>query len=139
MILTQQHKERLAERMKRLGVQKCDLEEQFIRSSGPGGQHVNKVSSCVRLLHRPSGVEIRCQDSRSRSANRHVARVELCERLESKERQAKAEQGRKTFVRRMKAKAKTRSPRQKRLARKQKEHRSRNKQLRRQPRSGRGE
>ncbi len=73
----------LEERMKRLGIRDDDVEESFIRSSGPGGQHVNKVSTCVRLRHGPSGIQVRAQRERSRALNRYLARVRLCERLEA--------------------------------------------------------
>lgn len=59
-----------------------DLVEKFILGSGPGGQKINKTSSCVYLKHLPSGIEVKCQAGRSREANRHLARVELCEALE---------------------------------------------------------
>jgi protein subunit release factor B len=55
----------------------ADLEESFARSSGPGGQHVNKVSTAVTLRHRPSGVSVTVQDSRSQAANRRIARERL--------------------------------------------------------------
>jgi peptide chain release factor len=67
--------------MQKLGVKEDDLEEQFIRGSGPGGQKINKTSSCVHLQHRRSGIEVKCQRSRSQSLNRYFARRELCERL----------------------------------------------------------
>ena len=70
--------------MRRLGVQERDFEEHFVRSSGPGGQNVNKVSSCVVLRHRPSGLEVRCQQERSQALNRFLARRVLLERLEAK-------------------------------------------------------
>jgi peptide chain release factor len=54
-----------------------DLMEQFIRSSGPGGQHVNKVSSCVYLVHRPTGISVKCQDTRYLEQNRKIARKRL--------------------------------------------------------------
>ncbi len=54
-----------------------DLEEKFARSSGPGGQHVNKVSSAVTLRHRPSGVSVTVEDSRSQATNRKIARQRL--------------------------------------------------------------
>ena len=56
-----------------------DLEESFARSSGPGGQHVNKVSSAVTLRHRPSGVSVTVEDSRSQATNRKIARQRLRE------------------------------------------------------------
>jgi protein subunit release factor B len=68
--------------MQQLGVREADLEERFIRSSGPGGQNVNKVATCVVLRHRPSGVEVRCQRERSQALNRFLARRLLLRRLE---------------------------------------------------------
>ena len=64
-------------RMAQLGLRESDLEETFARSSGPGGQNVNKVSTAVRLLHRPSGVSVTVQDSRSQAQNRRLARERL--------------------------------------------------------------
>ncbi len=58
-----------------------DLEERFVRSQGPGGQHVNKTSTCVVLRHRPTGLEVRCQSERSQSRNRALARQLLTEKL----------------------------------------------------------
>ena len=73
----------LAERMRRLGVSEADLEERFLRSSGPGGQRTNKVSTCVVLRHRPSGLEVRCQRERLQVLNRFLARRLLLDRLEA--------------------------------------------------------
>jgi len=73
----------LQEAMRRLGVEERDLEESFIRSRGPGGQNVNKVSTCVVLRHRPSGLEVRCQQERSQALNRFLARRLLLSRLEA--------------------------------------------------------
>ena len=64
-------------RMAQLGLRESDLEETFARSSRPGGQNVNKVSTAVRLLHRPSGVSVTVQDSRSQAQNRRLARERL--------------------------------------------------------------
>jgi protein subunit release factor B len=69
--------------MQRLGVQESDLEERFIRSRGPGGQNVNKVATCVVVRHRPSGLEVRCQQERSQALNRFLARRLLLGRLEA--------------------------------------------------------
>ena len=80
----------LAARMQQLGVDEADLRESFVRGAGSGGQKINKTSSCVRLLHVPSGIEIRCQQQRSQAWNRHLARAMLCDRLESERRRAKA-------------------------------------------------
>ena len=73
----------LVERMQRLGVSEDDLEERFLRSSGPSGQRTNKVSTCVVLRHRPSGLEVRCQRERLQGLNRFLARRLLLERLEA--------------------------------------------------------
>lgn len=78
------------ERLAALGVQPGDVDERFIRGTGPGGQKINKTSSTVWLRHRPTGVEVRCQQERSQSANREVAWRELCEKLETRAREAAA-------------------------------------------------
>lgn len=72
----------LKKRMADLSVQEEDLLEKFILGSGSGGQKINKTSSCVYLKHLPTGIEIKCQQERSRELNRHLARKELCNRLE---------------------------------------------------------
>ena len=72
----------LKERMEALGVTEQDLEERFVHSSGAGGQHVNKSSSCVYLKHRPTGLEVKCMEGRSQSLNRFLARRLLLEKLE---------------------------------------------------------
>lgn len=74
----------ILERMETLGIRRSELEEEFIRGSGSGGQKINKTSSTVVLRHLPTGIEIRCQDGRSRAANRYQARVLLCDKLEEK-------------------------------------------------------
>ncbi len=79
----------LQEQLERLEIKESDLEESFIRGSGPGGQKINKTASCVRLRHLPTGIEIRCQKTRSQSMNRFYARRELCERLAALVRQEK--------------------------------------------------
>lgn len=81
MITAEKH-EKLQERMASLGIREEELDEHFIRGSGKGGQKINKTSSCVQLVHRPSGIEIRCQKTRSQSDNRYWARRELCDRIE---------------------------------------------------------
>lgn len=74
--------EALRLRMDRLGIREDDLEEKFIRSQGKGGQRVNKASSCVYLKHRPSGIEIKCQEERSQALNRFLARRRLVQKIE---------------------------------------------------------
>ena len=71
-------------RMASLGIREADLDEQFVRSGGPGGQNVNKVSTCVVLVHRPSGLSVRCQQERSQALNRYLARRILADKLEEK-------------------------------------------------------
>lgn len=73
----------LKARMELLGVGEGDLEERFIHSSGRGGQHINKSSSCVHLKHLPTGVEVKCMESRSQSLNRFLARRYLLEKVEA--------------------------------------------------------
>jgi protein subunit release factor B len=80
---------KVEERMRRLGISAADLEESFARSSGPGGQHVNKVSTAVTLRHRPSGVAVTAQDSRSQARNRVLALERLLETLETRAEQAR--------------------------------------------------
>src|SRR5271170_6669836 len=77
-------------RMERLGIREGDLVEKFILGSGSGGQKINKTSSCVYLKHIPTGIEIKCQQERSRELNRYYARQELCERLEERTLQEKS-------------------------------------------------
>ena len=81
----------LIARMAALDVREEDIEEQFVRSSGAGGQNVNKVSSCVLLHHRPSGIRVRCQKERSQGLNRFLARRILLEKIESLRRGAAVE------------------------------------------------
>ena len=77
-------------RLDTLGVIPADVEEKFVRGSGPGGQKINKTSSTVCLRHGPTGVEVRVQRERSQAANRELAWQELCEKLETALRQAEA-------------------------------------------------
>ncbi len=72
----------LEARMAGLGVSDDTLQEKFICGSGSGGQKINKTASCVYLKHTPSGIEVKCQQQRSRELNRYIARRELCDRLE---------------------------------------------------------
>lgn len=73
----------LHERMQNLGIREVDLEETFARSSGPGGQNVNKVATAVTLRHCPSGTSVTVQDSRSQAVNRKLARERLLDAIET--------------------------------------------------------
>jgi protein subunit release factor B len=75
----------LADRLARLGVRDEDLEETFVHSGGKGGQNVNKVATCVVLVHRPSGIAVKCQQERTQGANRLVARRLLAEKIEERQ------------------------------------------------------
>ena len=81
--VSSQKEKLLQHRMQTLGIREQDLEEQFVRSSGAGGQNVNKVSSCVVLYHRPSGIRVKCQQERSQALNRFLARRILVEKIEA--------------------------------------------------------
>ncbi|MBI2094919.1 MAG: peptide chain release factor-like protein [Candidatus Omnitrophica bacterium] len=69
--------------MEKLGLRESDFEETFVRSPGAGGQNVNKVSSCVALRHRPTGLEVKCRRERSQALNRYLARRILVEKIET--------------------------------------------------------
>ena len=95
----------LAQRMAALGVREADLEETFVRSGGHGGQNVNKTSTCVMLLHRPTGVQVKCQETRQQGLNRFIARRLLLDKIESMKRgEADAERSRIEKLRRQKRK-----------------------------------
>ena len=72
----------LDKRIESLGLLKSDFDESFMRSSGKGGQHVNKTSSCVRIRHLPTGLEVKCQDTRSLFLNRFLALRRLVDKIE---------------------------------------------------------
>jgi protein subunit release factor B len=75
--------EALAARLRALGIREADLEEHFVTAQGKGGQNVNKVATCVVLLHRPSGRRIKCQTARTQGHNRYLARKQLADAVEA--------------------------------------------------------
>jgi len=80
--VTEKKMAELTARMAHCGLREEDLIERFVRSSGPGGQRVNKTSSCVYLKHEPTGFEVKMQQSRDQKLNRFLARRRMCERIE---------------------------------------------------------
>lgn len=91
-------------RMRAIGIRESDLDETFARSGGPGGQNVNKVSTAVTIRHRPSGISVTVQDSRSQAQNRKLARQRLLDAIElSRKRARQAEIAKREKARRRKS------------------------------------
>jgi protein subunit release factor B len=76
----------LRTRLSALGIREEDIDERFVRSGGKGGQNVNKVSTCVVLVHRPTGVTVRCQRERTQGINRYLARKLLADKIDDLQR-----------------------------------------------------
>jgi protein subunit release factor B len=93
----------LRERMEALGIREKDIEEKFVRSSGKGGQNVNKTSTCVYLKHIPTGVEVKCMKDRSQSINRFLARRELAEKIERRTGHTTSEDAKREKIRKQKS------------------------------------
>ncbi len=114
--------------MERLGIKESDLEESFIRSGGPGGQNVNKVSTCVVLKHLPTGLVVKCQKDRSQAMNRYFARRILVKKLEAQIHGRQSEEARR--IAKIKRQKRKRSKRAKAKMLKAKHEQSEKKQLR---------
>jgi len=99
----------LQERMEALGIHEKDIQEKFIRSSGRGGQKVNKTSTCVYLRHIPTGIEVKWMRERSQSLNRFLARRELVRRIERLSGQSAPEEIQIEKARKQKSKRKKRA------------------------------
>lgn len=81
--VNQEKEDTLRQKMARLGVREQDIVESFIRSKGPGGQNVNKTSTCVYLKHIPTSIEVKCQKERTQVLNRYIARKILVNKIEN--------------------------------------------------------
>ena len=99
----------LQARMEELGILEKDIEENFVRSSGHGGQNVNKTSTCVYLKHIPTGIEVKCMKDRSQSINRFLARRELIKKMEGRSGQDSSGDLKKERIRKQKARKKKRA------------------------------
>jgi protein subunit release factor B len=99
----------LKDKMDVLGINEKDIEEKFVRSSGRGGQKVNKTSTCVYLRHIPTGIEVKCMKERSQSLNRFLARRELAEKISKMSGQITSDDMQMEKIRRQKAKRKKRA------------------------------
>jgi peptide chain release factor len=122
----------IQERMQRLGIKEDDLIEKFILGSGSGGQKINKTSSCVYLKHLPTGIEVKCQQERSRELNRYYARKELCQRIEEKEKKIKSQRQKEAEKIRRQKRRRSRRSKEKMLA--DKKHHALKKDSRQSPR-----
>lgn len=129
--VSEQKLQDLCERMLQWDIDEDDLVETFVRGGGPGGQKINKGNNCVQLLHKPTGIRVRCQRTRSLSRNRYYARKTLVDRVEKlKTGEVAAEKERIEKIRRQKRR---RTRRAKERILKEKKLRSQKKELRRPP------
>ena len=83
--VTPQKYNELGQKMLKAGIREEDIQETFIRSSGPGGHNVNKVATCVSLFHRSAGIHVKCQIARTQALNRYIARRLLLEQIEKRQ------------------------------------------------------
>lgn len=124
-------KQALEKRMKRLCLEESDIEEKFVKGSGSGGQKINKTSSAVYLHHIPSGIEIKCQKTRSQADNRYFARLLLCQKVEAEILGQKSEEQKR--IEKLRRQKRKRSKRAKEKMLSDKKHRSETKKNRSKP------
>lgn len=123
--------DQLTQRMAALALRESDLDETFVRSGGHGGQNVNKTSTCVLLVHRPTGLQVKCQTTRQQGLNRFLARKLLLDKIEARQRaRVNSERARLEKLRRQK-RGRSRAARERILA--DKSHRATVKESRRSP------
>ena len=120
--------ETLRARMRSLGIREEDIEEKFIRSSGPGGQKVNKTSTRVYLSHKPTGIEVKCQKERSQALNRFLARQILIKKVASQRLRERLEQIK--SIEKLRRQKRKRSKREKEKMLKEKRKRAEKKKMR---------
>lgn len=118
--VSREKEQALRERMESLHVREEDIHESFIRSSGRGGQHVNKVSTCVYLKHMPTGIEVKCQQERSQAMNRYRARVLLVKKIDLMMRGKESEERKKIEKIRRQKRKRSKRAKEKMLAEKKK-------------------
>lgn len=106
---------KLKQRMAVLEIFERDIDEQYILGSGAGGQKVNKTNSCVQLRHAPSGIDIKCQKSRTRDDNRYFARKRLCDKIDEMKNQSESEQQKRMCKIKRQKKRRSRKAKQKML------------------------
>ena len=122
---------KLAQMMLHCNLKQEDLVEKFVVGSGKGGQKVQKTSSCVYLKHIPTGIEVKCQRTRSREQNRMYARLELCQKLEKRKKEAAERRKRERHWEQQQKRKPSAGQKERRLA--EKRHQSKKKQKRRPP------
>lgn len=108
----------LRARMQALGIREEDLDESFVRSGGKGGQNVNKVATCVVLVHRPTGTSVKCQEARTQGMNRYLARRLLADKLEAAVKGAESEKAQRIEKIRRQKRRRSRRAKEKMLAQK---------------------
>lgn len=110
---TSQNAAAAAQMPPRLVLKEEDIEEAFLKGSGPGGQKINKTSSAVQLKHVPTGTTIKSQATRSRSQNRKIARRLLAEKIETAEKGPESRTALKADIKRKKKASKSKKARRK--------------------------